>query len=66
MKTAGKAVIVILGEQARARGKQDNLLHVANRCDPQLARLMRRVADAQRQLDAYVLDNIPPNTYRDT
>jgi hypothetical protein len=56
MQTVGKALLLILREQAETRVETPAYIGVADRVDPQLATLMRRVADAQRALDAYVLE----------
>lgn len=54
MDLAGKGLLVMLAGEAKQRPNNDPHLHIADRCDTHLASLMRRVADAQRQLDAYV------------
>jgi hypothetical protein len=58
VRVAGKALLSILREQAEKRAStttQDRVLHIADRSDPALAMLLRKVHDSQRLLDAYVM-----------
>lgn len=58
MDTTGKALLVILSDQALAhdieRPKVEDHLHIAQRNSPELARRMRAAIRAQRDLDDYV------------
>jgi len=57
---ASRALLLTLREEAEKRQDPPAHLHIAERCDPKLACLMRRVADAQRALDAYVIAQTSP------
>lgn len=61
MDTASKALLVLLQDQGKRRDRTHKFVHIAQRTSPELARRMRSVLRAQRDLDDYVDLLLDPN-----